>query len=76
MFFKRYFKKFSTTVYELGPKIDLKTLKEEQQVSYFRLNKLQTLAEVIEAPEGEVVAVSHSSPSQFDTSTPYFILYS
>lgn len=65
--FRKLCRKFSPEFYELGPQIDIKKLASEN-VRLFRLGVLKSMQQLDELPDGEVVAVTHSGPSQIDIS--------
>ena len=59
---------FSTTVHELGSELQLSSLKISDSQKFFKLEKLDNLKDVVQAPEGSVVMVDPLAQTRFQQS--------
>ena len=72
-FFRRL---FSSTVHELGAELPTSSFKVQQSNSkFFKLEKLENLEEVLQAPEGSVVVVNPEVPTEFQIRTLIYFAF-
>ena len=69
LFFKRI---FSSVAHELGASFNTEVVAREN-VRFFGLTRLDSVQEALSAPEGSVVVVPQTGPTQFEIRNFHFI---